>query len=119
MKSKKMLASLLGCAMALAACTPSKTSTNSTNGPAANPLAGTYDVTLWVSEVAGVADQFASQIDAFEAANEGITINATIECVTEAESATQMLTDVEAGADIFCFAQDQFARLVQGNAVSK
>ena len=30
-----------------------------------------------------------------------------------------MLTDVQAGADIFCFAQDQFARLVQGGALAK
>ena len=120
MKSKKiLLASIIGCAMAVSACTPKTSSSVQGSSPAANPLAGEYNVTLWVSEVAGVADQFASQIDAFEAANPGITITATIEGVTEAESATQMLTDVEAGADIFCFAQDQFARLVQGNALAK
>ena len=30
-----------------------------------------------------------------------------------------MLQDVEAGADVFCFAQDQFARLVEGGALSQ
>lgn len=82
-------------------------------------LAGTYDLTLWVSETAGVAESFQAQIAEFETANPGIDINAQVVGVTEAESATQMLTDVEAGADIYCFAQDQFARLVQGNALSK
>jgi arabinogalactan oligomer/maltooligosaccharide transport system substrate-binding protein len=30
-----------------------------------------------------------------------------------------MITDVEAGGDLFCFAQDQFARLVQAGALAK
>jgi len=82
-------------------------------------LAGTYDIKMWVSEVAGVKESFESQVAAFCEAHEGIVINATIEGVTEADSATSMLTDVSAGADIFCFAQDQFARCVQGGALSK
>ena len=36
----------------------------------------------------------------------------------EGEAATQMLTDVEAGADVFGFAQDQLARLVAAGALS-
>ena len=46
-------------------------------------------------------------------------INATIEPVGEGDAATNMITDVEAGGDIFCFAQDQFARLVQAGALSQ
>ena len=81
-------------------------------------LAGTYDITVWVAEE--VAELTKSQIDAFNASNEfGITFNATIESVSEADAATNMITDVEAGADIFCFAQDQFARLVQAGALAK
>lgn len=88
-------------------------------GDKENPLAGTYDISVWVSEIEGVADLTAQQIDAFEAANPGIVINAKIEGVQEGESATQMITSVEDGADIFCFAQDQLARLVMAGALNK
>ncbi len=42
----------------------------------------------------------------------------TVTAMSEDNSATQMLTDVEAGADIFGFAQDQLARLVAAGALS-
>ncbi|MDO5326704.1 MAG: extracellular solute-binding protein [Clostridia bacterium] len=48
-----------------------------------------------------------------------MTFNAIVEPVSEADAATQMVTDVEAGGDLFCFAQDQFARLVQAGALAK
>lgn len=82
-------------------------------------LEGTYDIVVWVSEVDGVKQLTEQQIDAFEAANPGIIINATVEGVSEADSATQMITSVEDGADIFCFAQDQLSRLVLAGAVNK
>ncbi len=82
-------------------------------------LSGTYDITVWVSETEGVAALTETQIKAFEQANPGIKINATIEGVSESDSATQMIADVEAGADIFCFAQDQLVRLVQAGALAK
>ena len=75
-------------------------------------------VTLWVSEIAGVADLTKTQVLAFAKEN-GLNLDVTVEGITEADAATKMLTDVEAGADIYCFAQDQFARLVQGQALSK
>ena len=82
-------------------------------------LAGTYDITVWVSEVEGVKELTEQQIDAFEEANPGVVINATVEGVGESDSATQMIQDVESGADIFCFAQDQLARLVQAGALNR
>ena len=42
----------------------------------------------------------------------------TVTAMSEDNSATQMLTDVDAGADIFGFAQDQLARLVAAGALS-
>ena len=84
-----------------------------------NELAGTYDITVWVSEVEGVKELTEQQIDAFEEANPGVVINATVEGVAEKDSATQMIQDVESGADIFCFAQDQLARLVQAGALNR
>ena len=84
----------------------------------ASELAGEYNITLWVAENA--VELTKKQVEDFNASNEdGIKFNATIEAVSEADAATQMITDVEAGGDIFCFAQDQFARLVQAGALAK
>ena len=83
-----------------------------------NPLAGTYDFTVWVSETPGVKELTQTQIDEFEAANPGIVINAKVEGVSEANSATNMIKDVESGADLYCFAQDQLVRLVQAGALN-
>ena len=116
--NKKILcAFVLAPATLLASCGGQGGSSESGN----NALAGTYDITMWVSETQGVKESFTNQVKAFEKLHEkdNIKINLTIEGVTEKESATQMLTDVEAGADIFCFAQDQFSRLVQGGALNK
>ena len=82
-------------------------------------LDGTYNITVWTSEVSGVKEQFESQIAKFQTANPGIVINATVEGIGEGNAATQMISSVEDGADIFCFAQDQLARLVQAAAVQK
>ncbi len=75
-------------------------------------------VTIWVSETDGVVDSFKALAEKY-AADNGLNYTFEVVGVTEAESATQMLTDVSAGADIYCFAQDQFARLVQGGALAK
>lgn len=105
---KKFLALMLAAIMALSmVATASATS-----------LAGTYDITVWVANE--IVDLTKAQIDKFNQTNElGIVFNATVEAVSEADAATQMITDVEAGGDIYCFAQDQFARLVQAGALVK
>lgn len=140
---KKVLSALLVATMtvSMAACgsdngttnndTPAAGSDASTDAPADNnteadapaaaeaDLSGTYDITVWVSESEGVAQLTEQQIDAFEEANPGIVINATVEGVTEQNSATNMITDVASGADLFCFAQDQLIRLVEAGALTK
>ncbi len=84
----------------------------------ASQLAGTYDITVWVANE--IVDLTKVQIENYNKTNElGITFNATVEAVSEADAATQMITDVAAGGDLFCFAQDQFARLVQAGALAK
>ena len=104
---KKFLALILTLALVVSSCVVAS----------AESLAGTYDVTIWVAEKA--VDLTKQQIADFNASNElGIVFNATVEPVSEADAATQMITDVEAGGDIFCFAQDQFARLVQAGALA-
>ena len=84
----------------------------------AEGLEGTYNITMWVSEKEGVADQFQAQIDAFEAKYPGIIINAQIEGVTEADAGSKVVNDVATAPDIYCFAQDQLARLVQAAALA-
>ncbi|MBR0153075.1 MAG: extracellular solute-binding protein [Lachnospiraceae bacterium] len=81
-------------------------------------LAGEYTITVWVADAA--VDLTKEQIEKFNETNEdGIKFVATIENVSEADAGTNMITDVEAGGDLYCFAQDQFARLVQAGALAK
>jgi len=116
---KKFLVLLLSALMVFSAvgCSNGGSSDSGSSDGDTSSLEGEYDITIWVSESEGVAELTQQQIDNFMAENEGIKINATIEGVTEADSATLMITDVESGADIYCFAQDQLARLVQAGAL--
>ena len=101
--------------MSLAACV--KPATPTTTKPAGADLSGTYKIKVWVAE--NIVDLTKTQIDNFNKTNTmGIKFNATVEPVGEGDAATSMTTDVEAGADIFCFAQDQTARLIQAGALA-
>ena len=128
---KKILATLLAAAMVVASfagCGSDATSTSTATSGATSTASSTassdstgsleYNITVWVPELA--VDLTKKQIDDYNASNEfGVTFNATIEAVSEADAATQMIQDVESGADIYFFAQDQAARLVQAGALSK
>ena len=128
---KKIIALLLALVMVLglAACgkTPAPVETQTptagsndtpTQGSDENPLAGTYDIVMWVSEMDGMAALTLEMIDAFEAAYPGIVINAQIEGVSEADAGSKVIADVASAPDIYCFAQDQLARLVQAAALA-
>lgn len=84
----------------------------------ASDLSGTYNVTMWVSEKEGMAELFKSQIDAFMKAHPGIVIKASVEGVTEADVGSKIAADVASAPDMYCFAQDQLARLVKAAALS-
>ncbi len=113
MKVQKILTfSLLGLSLCVAGCGGGGDSTES------KPVGGTYDIVMWADEA--THELFKSQIKAFNDTNNGgYTINATLENCSEADAITQMLNDVESGADMFCFAQDQLARGVMGGALSE
>ncbi len=123
---KITLALLLAPATLLAACgggtdDSGNTTGSSQGGDATSSQGGDSSATnikVWVSEVTGVDATFKTMCETWAREN---NVNYTFDVVgvTEAESATQMLTDVDAGADIYCFAQDQFSRLVQGGALNK
>ena len=78
---------------------------------------GSGEIVIWVPEE--VTSFTKTQVDKFMSENEaysGYTV--TIEAVGEGDAASNMLTDVDGGADIFGFAQDQLARLVSAGALS-
>lgn len=78
-----------------------------------------YNTLIWVSEVDGVAELTKKQIEEFNKTWEGeFKISARIEGIGEGEAATSVAQDVESAPDIFCFAQDQTARLQMAAALS-
>ena len=76
------------------------------------------EIKIWVAE--NTVDFTKEQVEAFKAAHPefaGMTV--VVEPVGEGDAAGNMITDVEAGADIFGFAQDQLARLVAAGALEE
>ena len=114
---KKVLAMALALVMALSLVACGGKSNPAPEG-GDKTIGGTYDITVWAPEAA--VELTKKQINDFNSSNEdGITFNATVEPVSEADAGTNMVTDVEAGGDLYFFAQDQFARLVQAGALSQ
>ena len=121
---KKILATLLAATMLFSTVACGKNSAGDggagggAGGTGGESLAGTYDVVIWAPEAAIALTQ--QQVADFNSSNtDGITINVTVEPVSESEAVTTVVTDVEAAADLYFFAQDQFARAVQAGALSK
>lgn len=81
---------------------------------------GDTKITIWVSEKEGVKTLTEQQISAWLDGKEGYrdTYTFSVEGITEGEAATNMITDVASGADVYCFAQDQLARLIEANALT-
>lgn len=125
---KKLLATLLAASMiatCLVGCGNDSGSTGSSAGDSGNsgsdadaPIEyGSGEIKIWVPEETVTFTQ--TKADEFIAANpdfSGYTI--AIEPVSEGKAAGNMLTDVEGGADLFAFAQDQMTRLVAAGAIA-
>ena len=74
------------------------------------------DLKVWVADAA--VDFTNQQVEAFKAANPDFAdMTVTVEAVGEGDAAGKVITDVDAAADIFGFAQDQLARMVAAGAV--
>lgn len=77
---------------------------------------GAGDIRVWVAE--NTVDFTRRQVRAFQAAHPHYAAyTVTVEPVGEGDAANNMLTDVESGADLYVFAQDQLARLVAADAL--
>ena len=101
---KKIFAILLTAAMAvsMAAC-----------GGKSDP---DKEITIWVAD--NVVDFTQEQVNAFVEANPDYAgYKIMIESVGEGQAASNMVTDVLGGADIYSFAQDQLSRLISANAL--
>ena len=124
MKMSKILSLLLVVVM-LVSCLASCVGGNDNqpdNGDAGNSQTPEKEVVkIWVSEVAGAKALAEEQIKEFLAANPDIDAKYSFEVsgVSEADAASAVLADVAQAPDIFCFAQDQLARLVQADALAK
>ena len=77
-----------------------------------------HDIKLWVSTTEGVKEFTEQQVEAFKEAHPEYKFNITIETVGEGDAATEVLKDVATAPDMYCFAQDQISRLVQGGALA-
>ncbi|HHT07566.1 MAG TPA: extracellular solute-binding protein [Clostridiales bacterium] len=74
------------------------------------------DVKIWVAD--NMVELTKAKAEEFKAAHpEYKDMNVLVEAVGEGDSASNMITDVEGGADIYGFAQDQLARLVAAGAL--
>ena len=101
---KKILSLVLALAMVLSLC--SFASAEGFDG----------EIKVWVAEA--TVEFTKAQIEIFKAANpESANMTVTVQPVGEGDAASNMLTDVEAGADLYVFAQDQLARLVAAGAL--
>jgi len=76
------------------------------------------EIKIWVAEATVEFTQ--EQVEAFKAAHpEYANMTVIVEPVGEGDAASNMITDPDAGADIFGFAQDQLARLVAAGALEE
>ena len=71
-----------------------------------------YEIKIWAASLAKDLTETQAKRWADEMkASDGVKIGITVEAVGEGDAAGNMTTDPEAGADLYCFAQDQLARL--------
>jgi arabinogalactan oligomer/maltooligosaccharide transport system substrate-binding protein len=95
-------------------------STDSTD-PVANLIAateGTVSLTVWCSELEAYQTVMADLVEQFKAAYPDVDFDITIGAESEANCKDDLLNDVEAGADVFVFADDQINELVTAGALN-
>lgn len=118
MSTTMVAAALTGCGSSKEE-TPAADSAASEAGAATEEVKdyGTGEIKVWVAE--NVKTFTETKIKEFQDANPQFAGYAvTVEQVGEGDAASNMITDVAGGADIYGFSQDQLARLVSASALS-
>lgn len=78
---------------------------------------GNYDIKVWCDS--SILTLTKTQLASFVQVNKGkYKINFTVEPMSEGDAASKMVQDVQLGADVFCFAQDQLASLKIAGALA-
>ena len=78
---------------------------------------GKYDIKVWCDT--SILTLTKTQLASFVQVNNGkYDINFKIEPMSEGDAASKMIQDVQLGADVFCFAQDQLASLKIAGALA-
>ena len=121
MKFKKFLSLFLGVAAlgSLAACN----NNNSGSGTGGGGTGGgsdkkEFDIKVWVGE--SVVDLTKTQIANYnKLSTTEYKFNATVDAVSESKAGSTVIEDVDQAADIYCFAQDQLARLVEATGIAQ
>ncbi|MCD7832544.1 MAG: extracellular solute-binding protein [Lachnospiraceae bacterium] len=101
---KKLLTILLAGTMAVSALGTCMTASAASSG----------EIVIWTAEPLMSVTQ--TMAEEFLAEN-GYDYSVTVEAVGAGDAASNMITDVEGGADLYGFAQDQLSRLVAAGAV--
>ena len=129
MKKELLIPTLAICFISLASCSSfvpnvvskSEEKAFSSSSFSNDSLAGfdneSFNVKIWVDEK--IVDLTRKQVQDFSSLYNNVSINATIEPLSEGTAAASMLQDVQSGADIFCFYQDQLNQLKIAGAVAK
>ena len=119
---KKLLSLILVAAMGLSMLVgcgggnTGNTQGNSQNSEQEYDFTG-VEIKVWVAE--NIVEFTKTQIEAWKTANpEMKDVVVKVEAVGENDAASNMITDVVGGADIYGFAQDQLARLVAAGALT-
>lgn len=78
------------------------------------------NVLIWVAE--NVVETTKLQLTSFKEklkTDYGYTVNYTVNAQSEQKAASQIMSDMESGADIYCFAQNQLAALNRAGALDR
>ena len=108
-----LLSSSLLFGLGLASC--GEDSTQPTGGD--QPEVKTHSIKVWCAEE--IVELTKTQLNNFLAENKDVKAEFVVEPQGEASAASKMTQDPEAGADIYCFPQDQLARLISSGSIAK
>ena len=117
MKKKNLfISAALFSAALLVACGGGNNTTTGGNNTPTTPATQTYNIKVWCAE--NLVSLTTTQLNDFKTLYPTLNVEFTVDPVGEGDAASNMMTDVEAGADVFCFPQDQLARLVSAGALA-